>query len=361
MTDPTSAPSEAFANELIRASWEGCDGGDIIQETALKHGLIERVPFDPAIHTDNTGSCAAGDPWLVFTDALASQPVPAVGVTTAQMIRASKAYDECPADHITALRAAVEAALVPVPAVAVKGLEWTGPNVNGEYHTKRSLRSLVAYSMYPRTNGFWLTEIGIPVDNLEQGYEAAQADYEARIRSALAPAIQAVPEPATAYQRAEESLCTCGAAGSGEGHTHWCDWQSSEWRKWGDAFDAPAQAVPDMVLVPREPTEAMLNAFAGISEQRSRYIWEAMLLAASLPVAGDPICRKCATQEHGSAPLSENCICGNFPALMAAAPDMLAALEAAEELYSKGLMAASNELIDSVRDLRRAAIAKAQS
>ncbi|TIM13841.1 MAG: hypothetical protein E5Y67_15280 [Mesorhizobium sp.] len=82
----------------------------------------------------------------------------------------------------------------PVPAVAVKGLEWTGPNVNGEYHTKRSLRSLVAYSMYPRMNGFWLTEIGIPVDNLEQGYEAAQANYEARIRSTLAPATQAVCE-----------------------------------------------------------------------------------------------------------------------------------------------------------------------
>ncbi|RWO20708.1 hypothetical protein [Mesorhizobium sp.] len=45
--------------------------------------------------------------------------------------------------------------------------------------------------------------------------------------------------------------------------------------------------------------------------------------------------------------------------LIAAAPDLLAALEAAEELYRKGLMAASNELIDRVRDLRRAAIAKA--
>jgi phage protein D len=62
----------AFAMEIIRASWEGCDGGDIIQELAEKHGLIKRVPFDPAVHIDQTGFCEAGDPWFVF--ALPSPP-----------------------------------------------------------------------------------------------------------------------------------------------------------------------------------------------------------------------------------------------------------------------------------------------
>jgi hypothetical protein len=29
-------------------------------------------------------------------------------------------------------------------------------------------------------------------------------------------------DPAIKLQRIEEKLCTCGAAGSGEGHTDWC-------------------------------------------------------------------------------------------------------------------------------------------
>lgn len=69
--------AEAFAKELIRASWEGCDGGDIIQEAALKHGLIESVPFDPAIHRDVDGyGYEAGDPWYVFTAILAEGSKP---------------------------------------------------------------------------------------------------------------------------------------------------------------------------------------------------------------------------------------------------------------------------------------------
>ncbi|PBB75191.1 hypothetical protein CK227_10390 [Mesorhizobium sp. WSM4308] len=64
---------EAFAKELIRASWEGCDGGDIIQEMAEKHGLIKSVPFDPAKHTDDTGYSGIGDPWFVFAGPLAGE------------------------------------------------------------------------------------------------------------------------------------------------------------------------------------------------------------------------------------------------------------------------------------------------
>lgn len=46
-------------------------------------------------------------------------------------------------------------------------------------------------------------------------------------------------------------------------------------------------------------------------------------------------------------------------AVMNAAPDMLEALLAAEELYKTGMINASDELIDRVHTSRRAAIAKA--
>lgn len=68
---------EAFAKELIRASWEGCDGGDIIQDAAEKHGLVKRVPFDPAVHVDSEGyGYEAGDPWFVFSDILTESSKP---------------------------------------------------------------------------------------------------------------------------------------------------------------------------------------------------------------------------------------------------------------------------------------------
>lgn len=66
---------EAFAKEIIRISWEGCDGGDVIQEIAEKHGLIERVGFNPKIHEDPTGGdMEPGDTWFVFNAHLASVP-----------------------------------------------------------------------------------------------------------------------------------------------------------------------------------------------------------------------------------------------------------------------------------------------
>jgi hypothetical protein len=45
-------------------------------------------------------------------------------------------------------------------------------------------------------------------------------------------------DPAIAYQEAEKRLCECGAAGSGEGHSDFCPWLDSAWKKWGDAVDA---------------------------------------------------------------------------------------------------------------------------
>ena len=52
-------------------------------------------------------------------------------------------------------------------------------------------------------------------------------------------------EPSLAHQRAEETLCTCGAAGSGEGHTDWCPWLSSEWHKLDSAINLPSPAIAE--------------------------------------------------------------------------------------------------------------------
>ncbi|MER9937465.1 hypothetical protein [Mesorhizobium sp. M0088] len=67
------APSlDAFSREIIRDSWEGCDGGDIIQELALKHGLIKGEPFDPAVH-GLSSECQPGDTWYTFAGPLAKE------------------------------------------------------------------------------------------------------------------------------------------------------------------------------------------------------------------------------------------------------------------------------------------------
>lgn len=65
-------PLEAFAREMIRWAWDGVNGGAEIQEEAEKHGLIKRVPFDPAIHMDPNGYAEAGDWWFVFDGPLAT-------------------------------------------------------------------------------------------------------------------------------------------------------------------------------------------------------------------------------------------------------------------------------------------------
>jgi hypothetical protein len=59
---------KAFARELLRDAWEGFDGADIVQEAALKHGLILPVEggFNPAVHRDPNGDAEPGDTWYVF-------------------------------------------------------------------------------------------------------------------------------------------------------------------------------------------------------------------------------------------------------------------------------------------------------
>lgn len=67
-------PDEAlveFAKEVIRTMvWDACDGGDVVYDIALRHGLVEQVEFDPAKHNDPTGYSEAGDWWSVFAGPL---------------------------------------------------------------------------------------------------------------------------------------------------------------------------------------------------------------------------------------------------------------------------------------------------
>jgi hypothetical protein len=69
-----------FARWCIQES--AFEGGDLdgaqVQEKALELGLLKEVAFDPEKH-DPTGSretlwVDAGDPWFVFSDALALRP-----------------------------------------------------------------------------------------------------------------------------------------------------------------------------------------------------------------------------------------------------------------------------------------------
>lgn len=59
---------------------------------------------------------------------------------------------------------------------------------------------------------------------MDEATERAKLAAEQRSERRLnAKAIAAMKDdPAGRLQRAEERACTCGAAGSGEGHTEWC-------------------------------------------------------------------------------------------------------------------------------------------
>jgi hypothetical protein len=61
----------AFAKEIIRESWEGCDNGEAIHDAAVKHGLLRETQFNPKVHKDPNGYAEPGDPWFVFAGPLA--------------------------------------------------------------------------------------------------------------------------------------------------------------------------------------------------------------------------------------------------------------------------------------------------
>lgn len=140
----------------------------------------------------------------------------------------------------------------PVAGVEVKPLEWHGPDVHGEFHA-RSILCVYSIRANMGSLGHWLTEVGGYHPSVDEAKAAAEADYRQRILSTLSlPAQEPVRDPALAYQEAEEAICECGAAGSGEGHSDFCPWLESPWKRWGDAFDASPQ--PEAVI-PEEMAE----------------------------------------------------------------------------------------------------------
>ncbi|KFL28179.1 hypothetical protein JP74_02930 [Devosia sp. 17-2-E-8] len=97
-------------------------------------------------------------------------------------------------DEILALPAPALSRAEGQEPVAVKPLEWTGPDVNGDRHA-RSILAVYTIRKQQGSMGFWLTEVGGYHSSIDKAKAAAQADYEQRIRSALvkAPA-PAVPD-----------------------------------------------------------------------------------------------------------------------------------------------------------------------
>lgn len=63
----TKAQLAAFARDVLRSLWDGCDlDGADLQALAEKHRLIRCVPFDPDKHSDHLGVCPCpGDDWYV--------------------------------------------------------------------------------------------------------------------------------------------------------------------------------------------------------------------------------------------------------------------------------------------------------
>lgn len=88
---------------------------------------------------------------------------------------------------------------------------------------------------------------------------------------------EAVADPASMLQRAEEHLCECGAAGSGEGHTDWCPWLKSSWRAWGDAVNASAY-IPAAAELLKTPAIHKLRVEGAMMTREQ--VAEALLAAA---------------------------------------------------------------------------------
>lgn len=84
-------------------------------------------------------------------------------------------------------------------------------------------------------------------EGLKRAREAARASRKPYALS------DAMDDPAIILQRAEEKLCGCGAAGSGEGHADWCQ---------AEKFDR----------IPRRMTAADALKHLGISVKGARVV-----------------------------------------------------------------------------------------
>ncbi|TIO15591.1 MAG: hypothetical protein E5X86_19665 [Mesorhizobium sp.] len=86
------------------------------------------------------------------------------------------------------------AALGTQPVPAVKGLEWkegARPNFSGNRYWRAQTAFDWGYRVYFDDGRYVWQHNNADFDTLEQAQAAIQADYEVRIRSALAPATQA--------------------------------------------------------------------------------------------------------------------------------------------------------------------------
>lgn len=77
----TTTPNlAAFVKTILSSDFTGCLSCDAdLHELAIKHGIMQTVPFDPAVHSDPDQCAQAGDLWMDFTDgakALFSAPPP---------------------------------------------------------------------------------------------------------------------------------------------------------------------------------------------------------------------------------------------------------------------------------------------
>lgn len=77
--DPTPADIDeglrAFCREIIQSlAFDGGDGGDVVQDLAVKHGLLIETEYDPDKHGPNDVDAEAGEQWYVFSPLLAIPP-----------------------------------------------------------------------------------------------------------------------------------------------------------------------------------------------------------------------------------------------------------------------------------------------
>lgn len=99
-----------------------------------------------------------------------------------------------------------------LPAVAVKPLEWTGPDVNGDWHARSVLCVYAIRKQVSR--GYWLTEVGNYFPTLEAAKAAAQANCERRLLPAITLSPAGVTEEkveAPRIRAAVEALTNSGA------------------------------------------------------------------------------------------------------------------------------------------------------
>ena len=154
--------------------------------------------------------------------------------------------DDPPAPHKHVRNIRPLYAAPPAPSVAVKALEWVEHQVSFPCPLWSAEMSFGVYSIEEASaSDSPVYEVRLHAnkmvaikDSLSDAKAAAQADYEARIRSALSAQVQDVTDMPQS------------------------PWPASDWAI-GRIEELEAQAIPEgWQLVPKEPTHAMISAMA---------------------------------------------------------------------------------------------------